>query len=70
MTRPLPCNIMKMYIYLIFAFVFINTSSCDVTGNEKKNSGSKTNNGQQLKLPNLKDCKDSKYFTRNFSVNL
>ena len=57
-------NIMKVYVLILLALATINSSLCDVTSNlgeqPSGNSAEANTNEHQLKLPNLKDCKDSK----------
>ena len=57
-------NIMKIYALILLALATINSSLCDVTSNlgeqPSGNSAEANKNEHQLKLPNLKDCKDSK----------
>ena len=70
MSFLLRINTVKMYIAILFAFLFIEIISCEVTGKGSKASGSKSSSksGQELKLPNLKDCKDRKY--HNTFINI
>ena len=53
---------MKYYIFVFVALVVVKLYSCKVTEIVKKSSEDKASskNNQELKLPNLKDCKDSK----------
>ena len=57
-------NTMKIYALILVASAIINSSLCDVTSNlgeqTSGNSAEANTNEHQLKLPNLKDCKDSK----------
>ena len=56
-------NTMKIYALILVASAIINSSLCDVKSNVRGNFKSTTKtstNDQQLKLPNLNDCKDSK----------
>lgn len=51
---------MKYYIFVFVALVVVKLYSCKVTEGVNKSSESKASakNSQELKLPNLKDCKD------------
>ena len=54
---------MRIYALILVASAIINSSLCDVKSNVRGNLKSTTKtstNDQQLKLPNLNDCKDSK----------
>ena len=54
---------MKIYVRIVLALAIINSSLCDVTSNwegTSENKAEASTNDHQLKLPNLKDCKDSK----------
>ena len=54
---------MKIYARILLALAIINSSLCDVTSNlggTSENKAEASTNDHQLKLPNLKDCKDSK----------